>query len=84
MKFLKNEFEFRQWIAKNYFPADEGYPSVLSPDELEIEILKNMPKNFPCLARVVNGINPNEQEVIEYFYRSDVEEFAKSFGIYQP
>ena len=55
MKLLNNEFEYREWIVKGYLHLDEEFPSVFEPDELEREILRQAPKEFPCLAQIVEG-----------------------------
>lgn len=82
MKLLNTEFEYRQWMEKDYFHLDEKYPSVFEPDELEREILHQMPDQFPCIVFVVKGPSPLEPEALQFVYRSQVEDWARLFGIF--
>lgn len=81
MKLLNNEFEYREWMVKDYLHLDEEFPSVFEPDELERELLNLMPKEFPCLVDLLPGPNNFVQESITFIYRSEVEEWAKLLGI---
>ncbi|WP_122095939.1 hypothetical protein [Rahnella sp. Larv3_ips] len=81
MKVLKSEFEYREWMEKDYFHLEEGYPSVLEPDELERELLHQMPDQFPCIVLVVKGPRPVEPEGLQFIYSAQVQEWAKQFGV---
>lgn len=81
MKLLKNEFEYREWMVKDYLRLDEEYPSLFEPDELERELINQMPIGFPCLVNLISGIKTFEPQSITFIYRPDVEQWAKLFGI---
>lgn len=68
-------------MEKDYFHLEEGYPSVLEPDELERELLRQMPDQFPCIVLVVKGQRPVEPEGLQFIYSAQVQEWAKKFGI---
>lgn len=81
MKLLNNEFEYREWMHKGYLHLDEEFPSVFGPDELEREILRQAPKEFPCLVQLVGGESAYSLQSVQFIYRSQIEEWAKLFGI---
>ena len=83
MKLLNNEFEYREWMHKGYLHLDEEFPSLFdaNEDELEREMLRRAPKEFPCLAQVVEGEGLYSPPSIQFIYRSQIEEWAKLFGI---
>jgi hypothetical protein len=81
MKLLNNEYEYREWVVKGYLHLDEEFPSVFEPDELEREILRQAPKEFPCLAQIVEGEGAYSLQTVQFIYRSQIEEWAKLFGI---
>ncbi|WP_314722362.1 hypothetical protein [Rahnella variigena] len=81
MKLLNNEFEYREWMHKVYLHLDEEFPSVFGPDELEREILRQAPKEFPCLVQLVGGESAYSLQSVQFIYRSQIEEWAKLFGI---
>jgi len=81
MRLLNNEFEYREWMVKGYLKFDEEFPSVFGSDELEREILRQTPKEFPCLAQLVEGENGYSLQSVQFIYRSQIEEWAKLFGI---
>lgn len=81
MKLLTNEFEYREWMLNGYLHLDEEFPSLFDADELEREMLRRAPKEFPCLAQVVEGEGLYSPPSIQFIYRSQIEEWAKLFGI---
>lgn len=81
MKVLNTEFEYRQWMEKEYFQFDDKFPSIFEPDELERELLNQMPHQFPCIVFVVKGPRPSEPETLQFIYRDQVEKWAKILGI---
>jgi len=81
MKLLSNEFEYREWIVKDYLHFDEEFPSIFEPDELEREILRLAPKEFPCLAQLVENESDYPIQSVQFIYRSQVESWAKLFDI---
>lgn len=81
MKLLNTEFEYRHWMVKDYLHLDEDFPSMFGPDELERELIHQMPKEFPCLAQLTKGANGLEPEAVNFIYRSQVEEWAKLLGV---
>ncbi|POZ13689.1 hypothetical protein C3Z09_21950 [Lelliottia aquatilis] len=81
MKILKNEFEYRNWMAKNYLCIEDTVTYILSPDEVEEELLRQMPEQFPCILLIVAAKNPSEYSAIYFLYRSQIQEWAIEMGI---
>lgn len=81
MKMLHNEFEYRKWMVKDYLHLGGEFPSFFEPDELERELLKQMPKEFPCLARLERGANNHGPDAVKFLYRAEILEWAKLLGI---
>ncbi|MBU9809598.1 hypothetical protein J1785_07530 [Rahnella sp. SL6] len=81
MKLLKNVYEYRDWMIKDFLHLDDTFPSVFEPDEIEIDILRQAPKEFPCLVQLVEDESGNYPQFFQFIYRSQVEEWARLFGI---
>lgn len=81
MKLLSNQAEYREWMVGDYLQLNGKFSSVFSHDELEILLINQMSREFPCLINLVKGPNIYEPESITFIYRSEVEEWAKLFGI---
>ena len=81
MKLLSNKFEYRKWMLEGYLHLNEEFPSVFNEDELEREILRQAPNEYPCLVRIVGGEGAYSLQYVQFIYRSQIEEWAKLFGI---
>ncbi|TPG62574.1 hypothetical protein [Ewingella americana] len=81
MTLLRNEYEYRTWMEREFFGIADDSLSVFEPDELERELLHQMPEQFPCIALIVKGPSPYEPEAVKFISRSQVEEWAKAMGM---
>ncbi|CAM4265544.1 MULTISPECIES: hypothetical protein [Lelliottia] len=78
MKLIKNESEYRDWMIKDYHHLeDESFLySYLSPEELDDELIKNMPLKYPCIGLITYGNSTIEPAVTQFLYQDQIEEWA--------
>jgi len=81
MKYLNNEFEYRNWMTKDFLGEDDEALSLFEPDVLEREILRQMPAEFPCIVYEEKGHDPLEPGLAKFISRNQVAEWAKLMGI---
>mgnify|MGYP003612456504 FL=1 len=81
MKLLNNESEYREWMTKDYLYIDDGFPQMLEAGEIENELVRHMPVNYPCIVLEIKGMRLYDTDIIEFIYRSQVEEWAKLLAI---
>lgn len=81
MKIINNEFEYKNWMIKEFLHIEDDLYCILSPEELEAELLNQMPEQFPCIALLVAAENHNEMATIRFLYRDQIEEWAAAMGL---
>ncbi|MDH6632860.1 UNVERIFIED_ORG: hypothetical protein M2355_002151 [Lelliottia amnigena] len=83
MKHLPNENAFRTWFITEYLGIDGKYPSIFSPEEIEMAVPDKMPQGFPCVVILIpdGGVYRYGQEEIRYLYRQDIIKFGHYFGL---
>jgi hypothetical protein len=81
MKLLKDEEAFRTWMTQDYFNCHGDIPPAFEAGELEGEIIRQMPENYPCLVFVLEDVINKEPEVLRFVTDEQVREWAKIMGI---
>lgn len=81
MKLLKDEKAFRTWMTEDYFNCHDGVPPAFEEGELEAEVIRQMPENYPCLVFVLDDVVNKEPEVLRFVTCEQVTEWAKMMGI---
>ncbi|CAH0326494.1 hypothetical protein SRABI106_04671 [Rahnella aquatilis] len=81
MKFISNEFEYRQWIMDEIFQASAvGENSEFADQEVDDFIFDARPVAYPCVAVMIP--TPGEPGVCEprFFYKEQIFEWAHKMG----
>lgn len=81
MKLITNVSDCRQWMIEDFLHIGDDPYCIFSPDELEEELLLQMPKKYPCIAMVVDGNNHWEEKKAIFLYQEQIEEWATLFGM---
>lgn len=78
MKLIKNEGEYRDWLIKDYLHLEDeaSLYSYLSPEELDDDLIKNMPLKYPCIGLITYGNSNIEPAVTQFLYQDQIEEWA--------
>lgn len=82
MYVIKNEFEYRMWMMKNYFLLDgiQG-DSLLTEEELEDFLFESRPAKYPCLATVQSSSTLSWDNEILFIYPEQISQWAKEMGV---
>lgn len=82
MHVIKNEFEYRMWMMKNYFLLDgiQG-DSLLTEEELEDFLFESRPAQYPCLATVQPSPALPWDDEISFIYPEQISQWAKEMGV---
>ena len=81
MKVLYSENEYRKWFDEDFLQNNRGETSYLSPEEIEKEISRKLPKHFPCLAWGREDLPSEYGEVGGVFSKEVVEKWARMLGL---
>ncbi|RJT37411.1 hypothetical protein [Rahnella woolbedingensis] len=81
MKLLKDEEAFRTWMTEDYFNCQSDLPPTFEAGELEGEVIRQMPDNYPCLVFVLEEAVNTEPQALRFVTCEQVREWAKIMGI---
>lgn len=83
MHLINNALEYRSWMIKEFFGIEDEASvfSYLSPEELESELFRQRPVQFPCIAFIAQRSEVEDLAILQFFYRDQIIEWATAMNL---
>lgn len=81
MQLINNEAEYKEWMIDEYLHIKDDLYCIFNAEELEEELARHMPREFPCIATIVTGEDSLRLQKAHFIYRSEVEQWASVLKI---